>query len=108
MKFGQTNEFVKRYGDSGEDEFEGRGGTIPQRLLMMNGDMVRERLKADGYRSRGRTASAPWLVARAGAGFFKSYVLKAGFLDGTLGVVSALSLAVDATTALAMATADPR
>ncbi len=65
------------------------------------------RLKADGYRSRGRTTSAPWLVARAGAGFFKSYVLKAGFLDGTLGVVSALSLAVDATTALAMATTDP-
>src|SRR5262249_31749736 len=39
---GQENEFVKRYGDSGEDAFEGRGGTIPQRLLMMNGKVVRE------------------------------------------------------------------
>src|SRR5439155_9601592 len=42
---GQENDFVKRYGDSGEDEFEGRGGTIPQRLLMMNGKMVRERVQ---------------------------------------------------------------
>jgi len=42
-KFGQTNEFVQRYGDMGEDEFIDRGGTIPQRLLLMNGEMVRER-----------------------------------------------------------------
>ena len=42
-KLGQTNEFVKRYGDPGEDEFLDRGGTIPQRLLMMNGELVRER-----------------------------------------------------------------
>jgi Protein of unknown function (DUF1549)/Protein of unknown function (DUF1553) len=39
------NDFVKRYGDSGEDEFDGRGGTIPQRLLMMNGDLVKDRTK---------------------------------------------------------------
>lgn len=39
------NNFVKRYGDNGEDEFDGRGGTIPQRLVMMNGQMVGERLK---------------------------------------------------------------
>ncbi len=32
--------FVKRYGDSGEDTFEDSGGTIPQRLLLMNGNMV--------------------------------------------------------------------
>ncbi len=32
--------FVKRYGDSGEDNFEDSGGTIPQRLLLMNGSMV--------------------------------------------------------------------
>lgn len=34
--------FVKRYGDSGEDAFEDAGGTIPQRLLLMNGNMVTE------------------------------------------------------------------
>ena len=29
----------------GEDEFTDRGGTIPQRLLMMNGEMVRDRTR---------------------------------------------------------------
>jgi hypothetical protein len=38
----QTNEFVGRYGDIGEDEFDDRGGTIPQRLLLMNGRLVRD------------------------------------------------------------------
>jgi len=42
------NDFVRRYGDTGEDEFEARGGTIPQRLLLMNGEIVREKIK-DGY-----------------------------------------------------------
>jgi hypothetical protein len=42
-KFGQTQDFVERYGDLGEDEFTDRGSTIPQRLLMMNGDLVKER-----------------------------------------------------------------
>lgn len=42
-RFGQTTDFVKRYGDPGESEFEDPGGTIPQRLLMMNGKLVRER-----------------------------------------------------------------
>ncbi|HEX5103597.1 MAG TPA: DUF1549 domain-containing protein, partial [Pirellulaceae bacterium] len=36
-KFTQTNNFVERYGDLGQDEFTDRAGTIPQRLLMMNG-----------------------------------------------------------------------
>jgi len=35
-----VNNFVKRYGDSGEDNFEDAGGTIPQRLLLMNGNMI--------------------------------------------------------------------
>jgi hypothetical protein len=39
------NEFVKRYGDTGEDEFNDRGETIPQRLLLMNGDLVDEKTK---------------------------------------------------------------
>jgi hypothetical protein len=43
VKFGQTNDFVTRYGDLGEDEFTARGGTIPQRLLLMNGELVKER-----------------------------------------------------------------
>jgi len=45
-KFGQTRQFVERYGDLGEDEFVGRGSTIPQRLLLMNGNLVKERTEA--------------------------------------------------------------
>jgi hypothetical protein len=44
-RFGQENDFVKRYGDMGEDEFHDRGGTIPQRLIMLNGELVDERTK---------------------------------------------------------------
>jgi Protein of unknown function (DUF1549)/Protein of unknown function (DUF1553) len=44
------NDFVSRYGDTGEDEFDARAGTIPQRLLLMNGEIVREQLK-DGLLS---------------------------------------------------------
>jgi hypothetical protein len=33
-------QFVQRYGDEGEEEFRPQGGTIPERLLMMNGDLV--------------------------------------------------------------------
>lgn len=42
-RFQQEGEFVKRYGDTGDDEFEDRGGTITQRLLMMNGQLVGEK-----------------------------------------------------------------
>ena len=46
-RFGQQNEFVQRYGDTGADEFNGHSGTIPQRLLLMNGDLVKEKTKDD-------------------------------------------------------------
>ncbi|MEM8956140.1 MAG: DUF1553 domain-containing protein, partial [Verrucomicrobiota bacterium] len=45
IRFFQQNDFVKRYGDQGEAEFEDPGGTIPQRLLMMNGELVSEKTK---------------------------------------------------------------
>jgi len=35
-------EFVERYGDAGADEFDPRGGTTTQRLLMMNGQAVHD------------------------------------------------------------------
>jgi hypothetical protein len=56
---GQQNEFVTRYGDGGEDEFDSRGGTIPQRLLLMNGNMVRERIKEGPFNAPTRIA---WLA----------------------------------------------
>ena len=42
-RFGETRDFVKRYGDQGENEFAEEAGTIPQRLLLMNGKLVAER-----------------------------------------------------------------
>jgi hypothetical protein len=43
QKFGEQNDFIQRYGDTGEDEFDERAGTIAQRLLLMNGELVKER-----------------------------------------------------------------
>jgi hypothetical protein len=45
FRYQQTNDFVQRYGDIGEDEFRERGSTIPQVLLVMNGDLVSEYTK---------------------------------------------------------------
>jgi hypothetical protein len=45
QRFIEQNDFVKRYGDFGADEFGEQAGTIPQRLLMMNGKLVRDRTK---------------------------------------------------------------
>ena len=47
IRFFEQNDFIKRYGDAGEDEFGMTGGTIPQRLIMMNGKLVQERTKED-------------------------------------------------------------
>jgi hypothetical protein len=44
---GIRNDFIQQYGDAGADEFAAQGGTIPQRLLMMNGKQVFERTKED-------------------------------------------------------------
>ncbi len=43
-RYGETNDFVTRYGDAGEDEFDPQSGTIPQRLLMMNGELVQDKI----------------------------------------------------------------
>ena len=48
------NEFIQRYGDSGEDEFDGKAGTIPQRLLMMNGKIVMDKTKSNVFNAAAR------------------------------------------------------
>jgi hypothetical protein len=53
--FGQRD-FVRRYGDTGEDEFDAGCGTIPQRLLMMNGRIVQDQTKADPLHAAGQIA----------------------------------------------------
>ncbi len=50
------NDFVRRYGDAGEDEFAPAGGTIPQRLLLMNGQLVRDKTKDDFFNASRRIA----------------------------------------------------
>ena len=54
--FGQTNDFVRRYGDLGDDEFTDHGSTIPQRLLLMNGNLVKERTQPNPFASTARIA----------------------------------------------------
>ncbi len=41
-RFADQQGFLQRYGDAGEEELEQQGGTIPQRLLLMNGEIVKE------------------------------------------------------------------
>lgn len=46
-KFGNENDFLKEYGDLGDDELLQQVGTIPQALLRMNGRFTAERSKVD-------------------------------------------------------------
>src|SRR5205814_7936779 len=53
----QGGQFVKEYGDLGENELADRGGTIPQRLLMMNGELASGPTKANPINAVGRIAA---------------------------------------------------
>jgi hypothetical protein len=53
--FGKSG-FVQRYGDTGEDEFSGGSGTIPQRLLMLNGELVHDKTKDSVFNASTRIA----------------------------------------------------
>jgi hypothetical protein len=48
QKFIGINDFLARYGDVGEDEFDHQSATITQRLLMLNGELVREQGRQEG------------------------------------------------------------
>lgn len=66
------------------------------------------RLKAAEYRREGRTIPGTLnLSSRAGWAFFYSLIVKRGFLDGPVGVVVALSAAVNAVLGLALAGESP-
>ncbi len=47
QKFGNENDFLKEYGDLGDDELLQQVGTIPQALLRMNGRFTAELSKVD-------------------------------------------------------------
>ncbi|MDP1563501.1 MAG: DUF1553 domain-containing protein [Pirellulaceae bacterium] len=48
VRFGEENDFMTRFGDLGDQEFEQDGETVSQRLLLLNGQMATERLKGEG------------------------------------------------------------
>ena len=57
-RFGGINDFVRRHGDPGEDEFNtDEAGTVPQRLLLMNGDLVQEQIRGDFAHLAGQIAT---------------------------------------------------
>ncbi len=45
VRFGEENDFLTRYGDLGDQEFEQDGETVSQRLLLLNGEMATKRLR---------------------------------------------------------------
>ncbi len=47
VRYFNERDFVQRYGDSDDDDFARAHGTIPQRLLMMNGELVDARAKEE-------------------------------------------------------------
>ena len=47
MRHTQQADFIKRFGDMGQDEFDEFSGTLPQRLILMNGELVHQRTKED-------------------------------------------------------------
>ncbi len=52
----QGGQFVNEYGDLGENELLDRGGTIPQRLLLMNGELASGPTKSNPVNAVGRIA----------------------------------------------------
>ena len=64
------------------------------------------RAKSDQYAAKNRRAGVLRLLIRATWGFIRSYIIRQGYRDGVLGVIVALSVAVDAVGGLAMASLD--
>ena len=56
-RYFQENEFVKQYGDLGDNELDERSGTISQALLRMNGKLATEALAAEALSATGRIAN---------------------------------------------------
>ncbi len=57
LKLTRSNDFVREYGDLGDNELEDRAGTIPQALLRMNGQLTRDATDAAPFTAPGRLSS---------------------------------------------------
>jgi len=49
IRYGNENDFLKEYGDLGEEELLQHAGTIPQALLRMNGRFTNDLTKVDTF-----------------------------------------------------------
>jgi hypothetical protein len=56
-RFFQENDFVKEYGDLGENELDERTGTISQALLRMNGKLAADAVAADPLNASARLSN---------------------------------------------------
>ena len=56
FRFFQEQNFVKEYGDLGDDELGEHSGTIPQALLRMNGEFAKDRSEGNPFTAPGRIA----------------------------------------------------
>ena len=54
IRWTRQNDFLKEYGDLGEDEFVERAGTVTQALFRMNGQLPAEMLEANLFNATGR------------------------------------------------------
>jgi hypothetical protein len=91
VRFGSINDFVKSYGDTGEDEFRERSCTISQTLLVMNGELVWNNTKEGPFNAGTRIG---WLAPddrrAAEAAFLAVFTRRptereAGYFEGRLG-----------------------
>jgi hypothetical protein len=57
LRFFQELDFVREYGDLGDEELTARAGTIPQALLRMNGKFAADWTKSTIFSAAGRVAS---------------------------------------------------
>jgi hypothetical protein len=46
-RFGNERDFIQQYGEDTEDEVNNAGETIPQRLILMNGNLVDEKVRPE-------------------------------------------------------------
>ena len=56
FRFFQEQNFVKEYGDLGDNELGEHSGTIPQALLRMNGEFAKDRSEGNPFTAPGRIA----------------------------------------------------
>jgi hypothetical protein len=58
IRFIRENDFLREYGDAGDEELLTRNGTVPQALVRMNGRLVRETIESQPFNATTRIGVA--------------------------------------------------